>query len=69
VRFEVFMAIKIEVEVFWVMSPCIVVTNEVFTLKMDVGWTSETISYNNTTRRHNSEDLDLKLSLWQPQVN
>jgi hypothetical protein len=31
-----------------------------FTLKMDVAMSSETlVSYHNTTRRHNTEDLDL----------
>jgi hypothetical protein len=46
--FEAFTAVKIQVEVLWVVTPYSVVVN----LKM--------VSYHNTTRRHNPEDLDLK---------
>jgi hypothetical protein len=36
-------------------------TSNVFTLKMDVARSSETlIFYNNTTRRHNAEHLDFR---------
>jgi hypothetical protein len=38
--FEVFTAVKIQVQVFWVVTPC----------KVAVGWTSETlVSYHDTT--------------------
>jgi len=59
-----------QVEVFWVISPCsTVVRYQQFRGlcwlhlqdDMEVAWTSETLSYHNTTRRHNLEDLDLKL--------
>jgi hypothetical protein len=55
--FEVFTAVKIQVEVSWVVTPCIVV--------MAV-WTTETlVSYHNTKRRHNPEDLDLYMGTGQ----
>jgi hypothetical protein len=61
-----FTAVKIQVEVFWVVTPCNVVAGYhsfegLRCLKMETAWICETsISYI-TTRRHNPEDLDLKM--------
>jgi hypothetical protein len=57
------------VEVFWVAMPRNVVVGYLpFTLKMQVAWASETsVSYHNTTRRHNTEDLELKASKFADQ--
>jgi uncharacterized membrane protein YjjP (DUF1212 family) len=50
------MAVKIEVEIFWNVTPCSIV----FTLKMEAAKSSETlVSYSNTTRRYNLDELDL----------
>jgi hypothetical protein len=67
------MVVMFQVEIFWVVMPCSVVVGcqrfggpcclhlhgEVTT---EAARSSETlISYHNTTRRHNPEDLDFKL--------
>jgi hypothetical protein len=74
--FEVFTAVKIQVEVIWVVTQCSVVGRittfprtllpcclavSILTLKIEAARTSETsVSYHNTKRRHEPDDLDLK---------
>jgi hypothetical protein len=55
-KFEAFTAVKIQVEVFWIVTPCSVVL-EVHTASIF------RVSYYNTTRGHNPEDLYLQSDL------
>jgi hypothetical protein len=71
-RREVFTAVKIQVEVFWVVTPCSVVIGyqrnvgilshlAAFTLKMEAAMFSETLAfYHSTIRRHSPEELRFK---------
>jgi hypothetical protein len=62
-RLEVFTAVGIQVAVFWVVTPCSVVTSyppveKPCTLKKEAAGCSEMLASNHTTRSHNPEDLD-----------
>jgi hypothetical protein len=71
-RYDVFTAVKIQVEVFWVVTPCcVVIAYQRFggpcclqlqgDAQMGAAWSSQQlVSYHSTPRRRNSEDLDLK---------
>jgi hypothetical protein len=71
VKFEVFTAEKVLIEVFWFVTPCNVAVGYQssggqrclrlhFTLRMKAANSSETlIFYCSTTRRHNKEELEL----------
>jgi hypothetical protein len=71
-RFEVFTAVKIQVEVFWVVTlynvvgyqlsrgpRCLHLQSDV---KMETAWNSgKLVSYHNTTRRHKQSNLEFNL--------
>jgi hypothetical protein len=63
-RSEVFVAVKMQVQVFWAAMLCSVAVGYqdfCFILKMEVARSSETsVSYHNTTWHHNTDDHDLK---------
>jgi hypothetical protein len=71
--FEVFMIVKIYVQIFRVVTPCSVEVGYQlfrgpyclhlhFTLNMEAAWYSETFkSFHNSIRRHNSYDIDFNL--------
>jgi hypothetical protein len=63
--------VKIQAEVFWVVTPCsVVVGYQRFggpyclylrsDVRIEAAWTSETLVFYNTTRRHYPEDLELR---------
>jgi hypothetical protein len=65
-RFEGFAAVKIQVEVFWVLTPCVVMVGyQRFRGPCCLHLQGQEIlaSYHNTTWRHNPEDHVLKKNL------
>jgi hypothetical protein len=64
-RFETFTTVKIQVEVFWVVTPCNLMEYQCFRgpccLHLHWAWTSETLVFYSTIRRHNPKDFDLNM--------
>jgi len=60
-RFEIFMVVKVEVTVFWVVIVCsVVVGYQLFQRTQPLPRSSKMlVSYHNTTQHHNPYDFDL----------